>query len=77
MTPEPDPTATVYILCPLLQECFFAICLLAELGRVSGSCGGWVWPHAGGKFLVRAVRNGLTHKTACPQPVEVPSGELG
>lgn len=36
--PQPDSFIIIYILCPLFQEYFFDICLLAEPGPVSGSC---------------------------------------
>lgn len=35
--PQPDSIMIIYILCPLFREYFFDICLLAELGRMSGS----------------------------------------
>lgn len=36
--PQPNSFIIIYLLCPLFQEYFFDICLLAELGPVSGSC---------------------------------------
>ena len=36
---QPDSIIPIYILCPLFQEYFSDICLLAELGPVCGSCG--------------------------------------
>lgn len=36
---QPDSIIPIYILCPLFQEYFSDICILAELGPVRGSCG--------------------------------------
>lgn len=37
--PQPDSIILIYILCPLFQEYFSDICLLAELRPMRGSYG--------------------------------------